>query len=269
MGKTPSSTLITLGRLVRFCRDAAEIKQADLAKTLGYSVGWLSNVETGQLRARRDQVVAIEQALGLPQATLTDIYDDLRHDHPVERFARYEERERQATRILDYDALVIPGLLQTEETARALLMAGRPADPPDTIDELVARRMARQDILARDTPPTLWIVLDEAVIRRPVGGTKVHADQLDHLLKMAERPGISIQVIPFATGAHAGLVGTFHILSFENEPSIAYTEDPATGHIHERPELVRTLSDTYHALQTSALPSVASISIIKEVRDEI
>ncbi|MGI5224485.1 helix-turn-helix domain-containing protein [Actinoallomurus sp. CA-142502] len=269
MGRTPSPTLITLGRIVRFCRDAADIKQADLARTLGYSVGWLSNVETGQLRARRDQVVAIEKALGLAESTLTDIYDDLRHDHPVERFERYEERERRATRILDYEPLAVPGLLQTEETVRALLVAGRPADPPDAIDDLVDRRMARQHIFTRDTPPTLWVILDETVIRRPVGGSKVHAGQLDHLLKMAERPGISVQVIPFATGAHAGLVGVFHILSFGNEPSIAYTEDPATGHIHERPELVRTISDTYHALQTSALPSTASLAIIKEVRDEI
>jgi transcriptional regulator with XRE-family HTH domain len=268
MVKPPSPTLVTLGRIVRFCRDTAGVKQADLARTLGYSVGWLSNVETGQLRARRDQVVAIEKALGLPETTLTDVYDDLRHEHPVERFERFEERERRATRILDYEALAIPGLLQTEETARALLVAGRPADTPDAIDELVARRMARQDILARDVPPMLCFVLDETVIRRPVGGPKVHADQLDHLLAIADRPGISIQVIPFATGAHAGLVSTFYILSFEKEPDIAYTEDPATGHIHERPELVRTISDTYHSIQTSALPSAASISIIKEVRDE-
>jgi transcriptional regulator with XRE-family HTH domain len=268
MGKTPSPTLITLGRIVRFCRDAANVKQADLAKTLGYSVGWLSNVETGALRARRDQVVAIEEALGLPKATLTDLYDDLRHDHPVERFERYEERERRATRILDYEALAVPGLLQTEETARALLVAGRPADTSDAIEDLVARRMARQDILTREAPPMLCFVLDEPVIRRPVGGPKVHTAQLDHLLTMTDRPGISIQVIPFASGAHAGLVSTFHILSFEQEPSIAYTEDPATGHIHERPEHVRTVSDTYHALQTSALPSVTSISMIKEVRDE-
>lgn len=268
MGKPPSPTLLTLGRIIRFCRDAADIRQADLAKTLGYSVGWLSNVETGQLRARRDQVVAVEKALGLAESTLTDVYDDLRHDHPVERFERYEERERQATRILDYEALAVPGLLQTEETARALLVAGRPADPPDAIDDLVARRMARQDILARGAPPALWVVLDETVIRRPVGGAKIHTNQLDHLLDMADRPGISIQVIPLATGAHAGLVSTFYIFSFENEPSIAYTEDPATGHIHERPELVRIISDTYHALQTSALPPVASLSIIKEVRDE-
>src|SRR3569833_2845 len=263
MGKAPSPTLVTLGRIVRFCRDAADIKQADLAKTLGYSVGWLSNVETGQLRARRDQVVAIEKALGLPTATLTAVYDDLRHDHPVERFERYEETERRATRILDYEALAIPGLLQTEETARALLVAGRPADTPDAIEDLVARRMARQDILTREVPPMLWVVLDETVIRRPVGGPKVHGDQLDHLLNIAQRPGISIQVIPFASGAHAGLVSTFYIFAFEQEPSIAYTEDPATGHIHERPELVRTFSDTYYALQTSALPSVALIAMIK------
>lgn len=267
MGKTPNPTLVTLGRLVRFCRDTANIKQADLARTLGYSEGWLSNVETGQLRARRDQVVAIENALGLPEASLTDVYDDLRHDHPVELFERYEEMERRAASILDYEALAVPGLLQTEDTARALLVAGRPADKPDAIDDLVSRRMSRQAILTRDNPPTLWVVLDETVIRRPVGGGKIHAAQLEHMMDMADRPGISIQVVPFASGAHAGLVSTFHILSFETEPNIAYSEDPATGHIHERPELVRSISNTYHALQASALPSVASISMIKEVRD--
>lgn len=271
MGNPPSPSRVTLGRLIRFCRDSAGRKQNQLAQALGYSVGWLSNVETGQLRPRRDQITAIEEELALPTGTLTDVYDDLlKHEspHPVESFDRFIDLERTATTIHDYEALVVPGLLQTEETARAILAAGRPGDRPEAIDELVDARMRRQEIFGQANPPTLWIVLDETVIRRPVGGAKVQAAQLDHLLETSARPGITVQVIPFATGAHAGLVSTFYIFSFNDSHDVAYTEDPATGHVHERPELVRVMSETYDALRASALPASASVELIKKAREE-
>lgn len=263
-----SPTLVTLGRLVKFCRETAGIKQAELAKMLGYSNGWLSNVETGQLRARRDQIVKIEKTLGLPESSFTDVYDSLRHEHPVESFDRYAELERQAITIQGYDSQAMPGLLQTEETARALISAGRPTAKAEVIEDLVARRLDRQQILDKDESSALWLVVDEPVIRRPVGGRDVHAAQLDHLLKEMERPAVTVQVVPFATGAHAGLAGTFYILSFESEPNIAYTEDPATGHILERPDLVRAITDTHHALRMSVLPTKASADLIKQVREE-
>lgn len=269
MSRTPRATLIALGKLIRWCRDLAGLKQADLAKKLGYSVGWLSNVETGQLRPRRDQIIRIEKSLALPEGTLTSIYDDLKPGHPVELFERFEGMEQSASSIRSYDALAIPGLLQTEETARALLKAGRPVDRPEVVEELVARRMSRQAILERDDPPSLWMLLDETVIRRPVGGSEVHAAQLDYLVEIAERPGISVQVIPFAAGAHAGLVSTFAIFSFSEEPDIAYSEDPAMGHIHDRPDLVRTITEAYNALNASALPAAASMTFIREVKEEI
>lgn len=265
----PRQAVVTLGRFVKFARETAGIRQADLAATLGYSTGWLSNVETGQLKARRDQIAAIEVALKMPDGSLTEIYDQLnREHHPVESFDLFAKLERSARTIQDYESLAMPGLLQTEDTARALLSAGRPTDSPDVIDELVAMRMERQLVLTQDTPPKLWIVLDEPVIRRPVGGRDVHRKQLDHLLQAAEQPGISVQAIPFDTGAHAGLVATFHILGFETGPDIAYSEDPATGHILERPELVRAMSDAYNALRLSVLPMVASVELIKKIREE-
>lgn len=271
MGNPPSPSRITLGRLIRFCRDAAGRKQSQLAEALGYSVGWLSNVETGQLRPRRDQVAAIEEELTLPHGTLTDVYDDLlKHEspHPVESFDRFRELERSASVIHDYEALTLPGLLQTRDTAQALLAAGRPGDKPDVIDELVNVRMRRQEILDQGEPPILWAILDETVIRRPIGGSRVHAAQLDHLLDATDRPGITVQVIPLATGAHAGLAGTFYIFSFRHGPDIAYAEDPATGHIHERPELVRAVADTHDAIRASVLPATTSIDLIKKVREE-
>ncbi len=177
--------------------------------------------------------------------------------------------EKQASAIHGYEPLVVPGLLQTEETARALFTAGRFGGKPEVIDTLIDIRMQRQQILAQKDRPALWFVVDETVIRRPIGGGKVHAAQLDHLLDAAARPGITVQVVPFDAGAHGGLAGPFYILSFNNGPDIAYAEDPVTGHFHERPELVRAMSETYDAIRATVLPAKVSLELIRHVREEL
>jgi transcriptional regulator with XRE-family HTH domain len=270
MGNTVSPALVTLGAAIRRHREAAGLKQAQLATTLNYSDGWVSNVETGQLRPRRQAVMACERALGLPDGVLLDIYGLIKEDtpHPVGSFERYADAERRATVIRQYDALVVPGLLQTPDYARALIAAGRPAARPEVIETLLSARLERQEILTRDDPPTLWLVMDETVLRRPIGGRAVHIAQLDALLAAAECPGVAIQVIPLATGAHAGLTCTFTILSFKDGPDVAYTEDRELGHFHDKPELVRAWFDTYEALRVVTQPAAASLELIEQIREE-
>lgn len=264
-----SPTLIALGSELRRYRLAADnMTQAHLARLINYSEGMISNVETGQKVPRRDFVERCDKALNTGGSLLV-IYNLLRYEtDPVESFSRFADAERQAVEMHKYEALAVPGLLQTPEYARAVIAAGRPTANAETIDDLVSARLERQEILAREEPPVIWLILDETVLRRPVGGHKVHVRQLDRLTELTERPNITVQIIPLAAGAHAGLTASFTILSFNDAPDIAYSEDPAAGNLHERPEPVQVLRHTYEALRISTIPAVTSLEMISRIREE-
>lgn len=265
-----SPTLIALGSELRRHRLTADnMTQAHLARLIDYSEAMISNVETGQKIPRKEFVERCDKVLHTGGALLV-IYNLLKYEtDPVESFSRYADAERQATVIHKYEALSLPGLLQTPGYARAVIAAGRPTANAEIIDDLTDARLERQKILNRDEPPVLWLILDETVLHRPIGGHKVHLAQLDRLIELTERPKITVQVIPLATGAHAGLTSSFTILSFKDAPDIAYSEDPAVGNLHERPEPVKVLSHTYEALRISTIPAVASLDMISKIREEI
>jgi transcriptional regulator with XRE-family HTH domain len=270
MNKPISASLRTLGAAIRRHREAAGMTQEYLAGLVNYSVGWLANVETGHLCPQRQAVIELEKVLGLPEKVLLDIFELIKYEepHPVGGFERYTDAESRANVIREYDALVVPGLLQTPDYARALIAAGRPSARPEMIEGLLAARLERQEILARDDPPTLWLVIDEAALLRPVGGAETHRAQLDLLWEAAQRPGITVQVIPLATGAHAGLTSGFTILSFADEPDIAYTEDHERGHFRERPELVHGWFATYQALHLVTETAASSLDVIRRIREQ-
>ena len=130
---------------------------------------------------------------------------------------------------------------------------------------MVAGRMDRQAILHRDVPPLLWVVMDEAVLRRPVGGRQVMAEQLDQLVEMAQRPNILIQVISLEVGAHEGVNGAFVIADCKKAPSVVYLETALTGLVVEKPEDVATVTLVYETLRAEALPRAGSLEMLKEV----
>lgn len=264
-----SPTLVALGSELRRHRIAAgNMTQAHLARLINYSEGMISNVETAQKTPRREFVERCDEALNTGGALLV-IYNLLTFEtDPVESFSRYTDAESQASVIRKYEALTVPGLLQTPDYAHAVIRAGRPTANEEVIDDLVSTRLGRQAILSRDEPPILWLILDETVLRRPIGGHKAHVAQLDRITELAAHPHINIQVIPLAAGAHAGLTSSFTILSFKDAPEVAYSEDPAAGNLHERPELVRALSQTFEALRLSTLPAITSLEAIRRIREE-
>jgi transcriptional regulator with XRE-family HTH domain len=266
-----SPSLRVLGAAIKRHREAAGMTQEKLASLVNYSKAWLSNVETGQLCPQKSMILEFERHLSLPEKVLLDIFDLVKYEepHPVLAFERFLEAESRATVIRQYDALVIPGLLQTPEYARALIAAGRPTAKSEVIERLLSDRLARQQILERDDPPALWLIVDESALRRPIGGREVHLAQLDALIEAAQRPGIGVQVIPFSTGAHAGLTCGFTVLSFKDESDAAYTEDRERGYFRARPEQVRVWFDAYEALRAVTLPAAASLELIRQIREEL
>jgi hypothetical protein len=164
----------------------------------------------------------------------------------------------------NYQFAVVPGLLQTEDYARALTRAGRPFDTDKQVEEMVTVRMQRQRLLERPDPPILFVLLDEAVLARPIGGHLVMREQLEHLLRATTRPRITVQVIPFEVGAYAGLAGPILVLSFKGAPNIAYMENAEDAQLLTDPSRVDSLSAQFDALHSSALPQAASVALIEK-----
>jgi hypothetical protein len=182
-------------------------------------------------------------------------------------FRPFVEHEAVATSLRWCEHALVPGLLQTPGYARAVLET-RPNTSGDEIEDLVAARLARQAILEREDPPLLWVVIDEAVLHRPVGTTKVMHDQLMYLAEMSGRPNITIQVVPYTAGAHSGLLGAFIIAEFDDAPGSVYLESPADGQTAEEPALVAKLALTFDTLRSEALPRAASRDMIRKAAEE-
>ena len=151
--------------------------------------------------------------------------------------------EAEAATISTYESLYVPGLLQTEEYARAIIRAGRSTADTDEVDRRVAARLARKALLARDVPPRLWVILDEAVVRRAVGGPEVMRAQLARLIEACAMPSIEIQMLPFAAGAHAAMGGPFTILEYRDpalDPTLIYLDnDTSTLMLEEEVQVAR------------------------------
>jgi hypothetical protein len=194
----------------------------------------------------------------------------LKWDGPYPRwFEDWVEAERQAAVIRWWEPLLVPGLLQTPEYARALFRAWRTDDDEDKVEQLVIARMNRQRIFDRPGPPSLWAVLDEGVLRRRVGGAKVMHDQLVHLADMGERASIKIHVIPAEAGAHVGLLGAFAIAGLAGDaPGIVYFESPDEGQTSRDPVTVAKIALKFETLRSEALPRGASRDLILKVAGE-
>lgn len=227
----------------------------------------IRKVEGGTRTPDRDLIEAIEAvpelACGGALLQLYDILEDRLGQGGAYPgwFADWLKKEREAIKLRWFEPLVVPGLLQTEAYARALL-ADRTGFNGD-VDEAVSARLDRQAILERDEPVELFAVIDEAVLHRQVGGPDVMAAQLKHL---TQAPGRTIlRVIPASTGVHDGLQGAFIVADFEDGTSAAYLETGLRGLTVEGTGDVAALAGTWERLTAEALPRQASLKLIEEV----
>ena len=160
--------------------------------------------------------------------------------------------------------MLVPGLLQTEDYARALFQA-RFGMTAEEVEEKVAARLKRQEILDQEQPPALWMIVDEAVVRRPIGGHEVMREQVGRLIEASRRPHVSIQVISSAVGAHRGLsTGAFIIADFVDAPAVGYQETACQGQFIDRREDIEILADCWDTLVREALPWAASQALLEE-----
>ncbi|MFC9298618.1 helix-turn-helix domain-containing protein [Streptomyces sp. NPDC057011] len=258
-----ASPLDYYGAELRRLREEAGLKQGALGGIIFCTASLIGQIETARKVPTREFSERVDAALGTGGYLSRLVGLVLRSQLPT-WFQPYAEMEAKAAYISTFQAQVVYGLLQTEPYARALLSV----DFPDKVDELVAARMERQRILARENPPVLWVVLDEALLHREVGSREIMRNQLAHLLGFLERPWVQVQVLPFSAGQHTGMMGSFTLLRFEDDPDLFYSESYDSGRMTANPQVIRERSVGYARLQAAALSPEDSAALIARVMEE-
>ncbi len=258
------------GAELRYYRTRAGLSQKDLAAKANVSHDVISKIETGERPPAEDFPPRLDAIPELDtRGALTRLWNNLKKGHKQRAYGWFQpwaDLEAEATALRTYQPLLVPGLLQTEDYARAILSV-RPDGNLADLDDQVAVRLARQAVLDRPTAPQLWCVLDEGVLHRAIGGPKVMRSQLYRLAEAAEHPKTTIQVIPFG-GAHAGLLGAFIIADLDGRPPMAYLETAAEGQVTDSPSVIDHVALRFDRLRAEAESRAASRDLIRKVAEE-
>ncbi|MFI5986109.1 helix-turn-helix domain-containing protein [Streptomyces sp. NPDC051555] len=258
-----ASPLDYYGFELRRLRQEAALKQHALGSIIFCTGSLIGQIETARKVPTRDFSERVDAALGTDGMFSRLVGLVLRSQLPT-WFQAYAEMEAKAAYISSFQAQLVYGLLQTPEYARAVL--GARTDK--ALDAKVEARMERQRILQREIPPLMWVVLSEAVLHQEIGGREVMRNQLAHLLTLEEREWVKVQILPFEVGAHAGVMGSFNLLRFDDDPDLVYTEDFVQGHMTANPQAFREGSLRYDHLQAAALSVEDSAARIARVMEE-
>ncbi len=257
-----SSVLAFFGAELRRLRADGGFSQEELGGRVSYSGSLVGMVETARRSPSRDFAVRCDEALQTGGA-LARLWPLVSQEALPRWFRPFAEVEREATGIRAWEPLLIPGLLQTADYARALLAGCRPGDSREAVEQQVTARMERQQLLGRPDPPLMWTIISEAALRNPVGGPEILAGQLARLAVFADEfPKIIIQVVPQNAGSHPGLEGPMFLVARRGQPDVAYLEVQGRGHLVESGEEVAWYGLLYDVLRAVALPPDKSRDMI-------
>ncbi|MET9828119.1 helix-turn-helix transcriptional regulator [Streptomyces sp. NPDC006385] len=279
----PTVGQVVLGKRLQELREAAGLGRDEAARVLRVAAATVRRMETAEVALKIPYVQVLLETYGVPQdeaAAFVDLAEEANqpgwwqrfHDVLPDWFSLYVSLEGAARIIRSYEPHFVPGLLQTEEYARAVLEAGTIGQSgPETVERHVALRMRRQRLLERPDPPHLWVIMDETVLRRPVSARgEVMRDQLDKLLEFAERDRVTLQIAEFASGPHPGTYAPFTLFRFAEPelPDMVYTEY-LTGalYLDSRKEVAAHLEVLDH-MSTGAASAERTRKILREYRED-
>jgi transcriptional regulator with XRE-family HTH domain len=258
-------------------REAAKLTQEDVAERLDWHPTKVMRIETGRTSPHPNDVRLLLDLYGVTDrdqaSALVKLAKDAKQrgwwysyrDVLLNRYEFFIGLEWEASSIRDFELAMIPGLLQTEDYARALITSGPLRLDRDDVQRRVEVRMTRQRALARQNGPRLWAILDEAAIRRVVGGAAVMRAQLDHLAEANEQDNITVQVVPYGAGAHPGQLGPFIILEFAQpaEPAVVYMETVGGNLYVDKTEEVRLYTAAFERLHAAALSPSETTAMLR------
>jgi len=272
-----------LGTQLRRFREAAGVTPEQAGYEIRASRSKISRLENGRVKLKSRDMSDLLTLYGVTDEDVRSKFIALAGQSSTpDWWARYSDvlptwfepylgLEAAAATIRSFETQFVNGLFQTEDYARAVTGLGHKTIPGDQIERRVAVRLQRQDLLRRTDPPRIWSVMDEAVLRRPIGGRAVMRAQFRHLIEAAEVPHVTLQVVPFATGAHAGESGSFTVLRFEERdlPDVVYLEQ-LTGatYLDQRPDVEHYL-EVADELSGAALTPAGTSQFIAQVAREI
>jgi transcriptional regulator with XRE-family HTH domain len=279
---SPTVLRMILGRQLQALREKAGLSHQQAADAI-YSSEWtIRRIEAGKGALKPLNIKSLLIAYGVTDVREIDAFLGLARDasrpgwwHSYgdvlpDWFKVAVGLEESASLIRAYEPQVVPGLLQTEAYVRAITAASFPSEQEEESERRVALRLARQDLLERPAPPEYWIVLEETVLRRPIGGRKVMRGQVEHLIEAASRPDITVQVLPFAAGWHPAMYGMFNIFRFPDDamPDVVYSEALTSATYLNKPEETTQYTEALDRMAAMAATPDQTITILRQILKE-
>ncbi|WTW93858.1 helix-turn-helix domain-containing protein [Streptomycetaceae bacterium NBC_01309] len=273
---------ILLGSQLRRLREGQGISREDAGYEIRASESKISRMELGRVSFKDRDVADLLTMYGVTDETEREALLNLTREANATGwwhsygdilpswFQVYVGLEEAASVIRTYEVQFVPGLLQTADYARAVIVAGQPNASAPEVERRVGLRTQRQLILGRDRPPRLWAVLDEAALRRPIGGRDVMRGQIQHLIDAAAHPHVTIQVMPFRFGAHAAEGGPFTLLRFPEPdlPDVVYLEQLTSALYLDKRDDVDQYTEVMERLSVDGLPPDRSVDLLARILKE-
>lgn len=278
----PTVLRMVVGARLRQLREAHGVSAAEAGEVIRASHSKISRMELGRTGFKRrdlddllglyglDDQIERERLLDLAQQANAPAWWQEYRDVVPGWFEQYLGLEQGADLIRGYEVQFVPGLLQTADYARAVIRLGHDDAPAEEIDRRVDLRLRRQEIVCRSRSPRLWFIVDEAALRRRVGGRATLHAQLEYLIEVADHPDVTVQVMPFAAGGHAAAGGPITLLRFAETglPDMVYLEQLASALYPDRVADLRHYSVVMDRLSIEAAPPAATIEIVRRVLEE-
>ncbi|MCZ7438034.1 helix-turn-helix transcriptional regulator [Micromonospora sp. WMMC241] len=279
----PTVLRMLLGAQLRRLRESAAVSRESAGWEIRSSESKISRMELGRVGFKERDVADLLTLYGVAapedRAALLKLARDANSPGWWHRygdvlpswFQSYLGLEAAAALIRTYEVQFVPGLLQTAAYAREVILLGHRGAAPAELDRRVDLRMERQGLLSRTNPPQLWAVLDEAVLRRPIGGAAVMREQLDALIEATAAPHVRLQIVPFTAGGHAAASGAFSILRFGDEdlPDIVYIEQLTSAIYLDKRDDLDYYAEAMERLCVEAAPPERTPELLARVRDEL
>jgi transcriptional regulator with XRE-family HTH domain len=277
--QTPTVRLRRLAAELRGLRTAAGLTREEVSEQTNINSATLYRLETAKVRPQRRTLLALLDIYGVTdeeqrtnlialsrQATQLGWLQAYENELP-ELYTTYISFEAEARSVRNYESLFVPGLLQAEGYARAVIAGATPIAGADYVDSRVEARMQRQASLTKKSPLSLWAIVDEAALHRLVGGPAIMVEQLGRLVEASKQPHITLQVLPFGIGAHPGMPGSFAMMDFPDtaDPELVYIDSMAGDLFLEREADVRRFTVIFEHLRAAALNPADSARLIADI----